>query len=289
MPSGGFIAELVAEHRPTSVKHGFCHPGFGELSSVHIADDDQGVFADNPRRRLVELMFARVGDLGMDRTDAALVPGALLDRERGLVFSIVTESGDGRAVATCGQRLQPEINADLAGSSRQIFGNFALENSIPATARVLREAARFETVERNVARSPEPEFALEIRHLRPVGLYSARDKRQPAERTFGAETDAKPRAALPGIPRGDKLTTSRSYRVGVQPEQHATARAQIDKVISGRPSDVQAAFAASLSLALRCCTEVPDKIARSRMPSKMLARCGVLDAIFVAENHDLFL
>lgn len=73
----GFVTELRPQHTPARIQDGLRHLGFCELGRADIAYDDQGVFAGYPRRRLVKLMFARVGDLGMDRADAALVPGAV--------------------------------------------------------------------------------------------------------------------------------------------------------------------------------------------------------------------
>ncbi len=76
VPSG-FVSELRPQHSPTRIEHGFSHPCLDEFGRADIADDDQGVFADDPRRRLVKLMFARVGDLSVDRADAALEIGHL--------------------------------------------------------------------------------------------------------------------------------------------------------------------------------------------------------------------
>jgi hypothetical protein len=142
----GLVAELIAQHAPARVEHGLCHPRLGELGRADIADDDQGVFADNPRCRLVKLMFARIGDLGVDRTDAALVSGALRNGKRSLVLVVVPKRRDGRAITQRGKCLKPEIDADAAIAGREIVGDLALKNHEPSPACILDEAAGLKTV-----------------------------------------------------------------------------------------------------------------------------------------------
>src|SRR5215510_7208378 len=38
----GFIAELLPEHRPAGVEHGFCHPRLRQSGRVHVADNHTG-------------------------------------------------------------------------------------------------------------------------------------------------------------------------------------------------------------------------------------------------------
>lgn len=90
----GLVAELVLQHRPTRVENGLGHLRFREPRRTDIADDDEFVFASDLGGPLVEMMATRVGDLRVDRADAALVTGAAGNGERGLVLTIVAERRD---------------------------------------------------------------------------------------------------------------------------------------------------------------------------------------------------
>ncbi len=283
VPSG-FVSELRFQHAPARIQDRLRHPGFREFGGADIADDDQGVFADKPRRRLVNLVFAGVGDLGVDRTDAALVSGALLDRKRGLILPIVAQGRDRIALTQCGERLKTQVNANLASADRQIICNLALENDIPSAARILDEAAGLESFG-NVSRFPEPKPALEIRHLRPIDPHGARNKRHPSESALGSEAGAEARTFALGIARGCELAADRLHGVGMQPEQRAAPGAELDKIVSARPTDGKTGLAAAFGLALRRHAEVPNLTAGARMPGKVLAGGCVLDTVFETQHH----
>ena len=283
----GFVAELRTQHSPARIQDGLRHLGFRELGRADIADDDQGVFADKPRRRLVKLMFARISDLGVDRADAAFVSGPLRNGKRGLVFAIVAKRRDGRAVAHRGERLKPQVDANAAGTGRQIVRDFALENDIPSPPRVLREAAGFEAIKRDFASMPEPESALKVGHLRPGNLHGARNKRHPSERTLWTEAGAEARAALMQIARRGELAADRLDSIRVQPEQRTAARAELYQVVSAWPTDRQASLPAPLGFALRGNAEVPNLVTGAGMPGKVLAGCRILDTVFIADDQGL--
>ncbi|HKJ60388.1 MAG TPA: hypothetical protein VKA94_00130, partial [Hyphomicrobiales bacterium] len=285
----GFVAELVAEHRPTGVKHGFSHPSFGELSGIHVTNDDQGVFPRDAGRRLVNLMFARVGDLGVDRADAALVSCALLDGKRRLIFSIVAKRGNGRTVAACGQRLQAEINADLTGSSGQVVCNFALKDHVPATASIFDKASRFQARQRNIARFPKAKISLAVCDFVFRDLNITSLEWQPAERTLGAAARSKTRATPLSVPRHNELKANATYGVGVNSEKLRTARGKIYQIECCWPASIHSSFSTPLSLPLDLAAIIPHIIARSGMLLQRFAGGGVFNAIFEAENHDLFL
>jgi len=280
----GFVAELRTQHSPARIQDGLRHLGFRELGGADIADDDQGVFADKPRRRLVKLVFARVGDLGVDRTDAALVTGPLRNGKRGLVLAIVPKRRDGRAIAQRGERLKPEIDADAAIAGRQIVRDLALENDEPSPARILGKAPSLDALGK-VAGFPEPEPALEIGQLRPVDLHRARDKRHPAEGALGAEAGAEARTLALGVTRRGELAADGLNGVRVQPEQRTTAGAELDQVKGARPFDDAACFPAGFSLALSGDAEVPNLIGRVGVPGKVFASGCVLDTVFETEHH----
>lgn len=280
----GFVAELRTQHSPARVEHGFSHPCLGELGRADIADDNQGVFADKPRRRLVKLMLACVGDLGVDRTDAALVSGPLRNGKHGLVLAIVPKRRDGRSITQRGERLKPQIDADTTIAGRQIVRDLALENDEPSPARILGKAPSLDALGK-VSGFPEPEPALEVSHLRPVDLDGARDKRHPAEGALGSEAGAEARAFALGVTRCGELAADRLHGVRVQPEQRAAAGAELDQVEGAWPLDDAACFPAALGLTLNGDAEVPNLIGRVGVPGKVFASGCVLDTVFETEHH----
>ena len=254
----GLVAELIAERRPTRIEHGFCHPRLRELGRVHIADDDQSVLPNNPRGLLMKMVATGVGDLGVDRGNATLIPGALRLGERCFIFAIVLESGHRRAIAACGECLKTEINPNLSASCGQIGRDIALKGDVPATTCVLYKGTGFEH-SANLSGAPEPIVSLQISYDCAVDSHSTRDKRYPAE-TFlcGAPAwTAADRVATRG-----KLAANSLYSVAVEPKIGSAARAQPDQVESGRP------LARPLhGMPLDLTTIVPDLVTRVRMPN----------------------
>ena len=280
----GFVAELRTQHPPTRVQDGLCHLGFCELGGTDIADDDQGVFADNPRRRLVKLVFARTGDLGVDRADTALVSCALCNGKRGLVFAVVAQSGNGRSIAQRGERLKTKIDANAPVAGRQIVRDLALENDEPSPARILGKASGLEAF-RKIAGFPEPEPAFEVSHLGAIDLHRALDKRHPPEGALGAETGAEARTLALGVTRRGELAADSLNGVRVQPEQRTTAGAELDQIVGARPLGDTASFPTRFGLALSGDAEVPNLIGRIGVPGKVFAGGCVLDTVFETEHH----
>lgn len=280
----GFVAELRTQHSPARIQDGLRHLGFREFGGADVTNDDQGVFADKPRRRLVNLMFPRIGDLGVDRADAALVSGALRNGKRGLVLAVVAKRRNGRAVTQRGKRLKPQINADATVAGRQIVSDLALENDEPSPARILGKASGLDALGK-VAGFPEPEPTLEIGQLRPVDLHRARDKRHPAEGTLGPEACAEARTLALGVTRCGELAADRLNGVRMQPEQRAATGAEFDQVERARPFDDAASFPAGFGLTLSGNTEVPNLIGRIGVPGKIFAGGCVLDTVFETEHH----
>jgi putative transposase len=280
----GFVAELRTQHSPARIQDGLRHLGFREFGGADIADDNQGVFADKPRRRLVKLVFARVGDLGVDRTDAALVSGPLRNAKRGLVLAIVSKRRDGLAIAQRGERLEPEIDANAPVAGRQIVRDLALEDDEPSSARILGKAAGLDALGK-VSRFPEPEPALEVSHLRAIDLHRARDKRHPAEGALGAEAGAEARTLALGVTRRGELAADGLNGIGVQAEQRAASGAELDQVEGAGPLSDATSFPAGFGLALGGDAEVPNLIGRIGVPGKVFASGCVLDTVFETEHH----
>ena len=147
----GLVLELVAEHRPASIEHGLGHP---------------------------------------HRTRAASVVGATRLGECSLVSAIVPEYGHGRAVPAGSERLQAEVNADLAGPCGELIRDLALEVDVSAPARV-RTKTGLDLAP--ISRDSQNWYRrLRVGDIGTVDLYGAPDKRHPS-RLFLAERQPGPR------------------------------------------------------------------------------------------------
>src|SRR5450759_475913 len=101
----GFVSELRPEHRPASIEHGFCHPRLCKRGRVDVTDRDQRIVARDLGRRLVDKIVAAILDLGVDSLDAALVTGALRNRQPLFMSTINARRLDGHTIAACGHGL----------------------------------------------------------------------------------------------------------------------------------------------------------------------------------------
>lgn len=283
MPSG-LVFELAAQHRPARVEDGLRHLGLRELGRADISDDDKFVLASELGAPLVKMVAPSVGDLGVDRADAALVPGALRNGERSLVLAVMAKRRDRGPVAACGKRLEAEIDADLAVASRTILGNLALETDVPATTSVLHEAASLELAV-DVAGLPEVELALEVDDVPAVDFHGAGNKRHPAKGTLRAAAGSKSRAPLVEVSRGGELAADRLHGIGVQTQVGTASGAELDQIECGRPAHLEASLPAPLGLTLSGDAEVPNLVACPGMAVEVLPRRRVLDTIFECEHH----
>jgi hypothetical protein len=282
VPSG-FVSELRPQHRPTRIEDGLSHPSFREFGRADITNDDQFVFASEPRAPLVKMVTTGVGDLGVDRADAALISSTLRNGERGLMLAVGAKGRNGRAIAACGKRLEPEVDADLAATRRQIVSDFALETDVPASPGVLNEAARLKCPV-DLSRLPEAELASEVDDVRAVDLHRARDKRNPAKRPLRAIAGAEARAPLVLVSGDGKLATYRLHGIRVQTEFGGAPGAEFDQVKCRRPTDGETRLAPPFGLALRSDAEVPHLVAGPSVAIEVLSDRRVLDAEFECEN-----
>ncbi len=215
--SVGFVSRHVAERRPACIQHRFGQTRLRKLDGIDIADDDQCVVASDSCGLLMEVMAPSVGDLGVNRPDAARVSGALRNGECGLILAVMLQGWNLYAVAARRQRLEPEVDTDLTVAGGKLVGGLALECDIPAPASVLREASGLE-VATQFPRFPEIELTLEVDNMRAVDFYGARNKRYPAKRFLRAAASTEAWAFMLGVTRCRKLTADRLYRIAVQTE-----------------------------------------------------------------------
>ena len=262
VPSG-LVGKHVSQHRPSCVAYGFRHTRLGKFGGADIADDDDAVLPSNPRGFLVKLMSARVGDLGVDRLDALLAPGALGARKRGLVPAVVTKRWNARTIAARRKRLEPEIDADRPAAGWKIVRDLTLEADVPSPSRILDERASLE-LSFNLPRHPEAELAFEVDGHRAIHLQGRWDKRNPSKFAARTGTGPEPRASSLGIARRNELPANRLNRIGVQSKIGGGPRAQLDQVERGRPAGLHSRPPAPLRFSLDLAAIVPYIIHRAR-------------------------
>lgn len=270
------VAEHVAECGPPGIKDGFRHPGLRQALRIHIADCDITEGAHELSGLLVQEMLSGVGDLGVDRLGAALVPGALSAAEGRFIGAKDARCSNRPAVAEHRKGFQTEVDADMRPVAALAVQDFALEIDIPSAARVNAEAASLD-LPVDLARFPEPELALKVGHLRPVHTDGTRNKRYPAERFFGG---APAGTATNGVtPRG-KLAAHGLDRIGVQAEVGSRASAELDQIESAGPLPVPLH-----GVPLRAATIIPNEGHGASMASEVLACRRVLDPELECDKH----
>lgn len=271
VPSG-LVAEHMAECGPACIEHGLSHPRLYQPGSIHIADDDQTILPRQTCAGDVKLVTARVGDLGMDRADAALVSGALGYGKRGFVLLVMPERRNRSSVAAHGEGLEAKVDTDFTVPGGQIICDLALERDIPAPTCVLHESASPE-LSAYLAGLPEAEAPLEVDRCVTVDLHGAGNERDPTEGALRAEADAETRATPMLVTGPGKLATDGVDSVRMQAKVCCNSGGQPIQVDCGWPADIQPALPAALGLSLRCYAEVPNLIAGDSVSVEMLP-CG---------------
>jgi hypothetical protein len=206
------VAEHVSEHRPASIRDGLCHRRLPELGGIHIADNDQRVFARNPGTRLVQLIAARIRDLGVNGLGPVAVSGPLSGRQCGFIFPVVLERGNGVAIAARRQRLEAKIYTDRSCSGRKGFGYLALKGDVPATTGILNKSAGLDRAAQ-FAGLPEAEFLAVPSDGASIGPHRPTAKRNPPQRPTTAGACAKARRMAGHVARGGELSANLAYRL----------------------------------------------------------------------------
>lgn len=279
----GFIAELIAQHRPTRVQNGLRHSGFHELGRADIADDDQFFLTSKLRAPLMQVMLSGVRDFGVDRADALLVPSALSNSKCRFIAPIMLERGNNSAIRTCGDGLEPEVNADGASAGWKFVFDFALEANVPATSGILDEASCFQ-FPFDLAGFPEVEFTPEIDDVWAIKLDGSGNKRHPTEGAFCSAAPAPAKVSALGISASCIFSADGLHSIGVQPEFSSGAGAQFDQIESGWPPYGLPGASSALGFALGLVAIIPDEIDSASMPDQMLFRRRVLDAEFECDD-----
>lgn len=280
----GLVSELRFQHRPTRVENGLRHFRFCEPRRADVADYDGVIFPSKTGAPLVKMVPPRVGDLGVDGANAALVASPLRDGKSGFVLAIVLQGRNARAITARRKRLKAEVYPDLAVASWQRVGNLALKTDVPAATRILHEAASFEFPV-NVAGLPEVELPFQVRDVRVLDANGAGDKRYPPECALRSKAGPEARAALVQIAGRNELAADRLHRIGMQAKIGSGTSAELHKIEGRWPADGKASLTAALSFPMGGNAIVPHLVARDGVAVQVLPRRCVLDAIFECEHH----
>jgi hypothetical protein len=273
----GFIAELRPKLRPRSIDRGLSLRSVGQGFGINIADHNQSVFTRQFRRKDVQVVHACIGDSRMNRQNPSPFSGALRRGEERMVLLEMTRILNLASIRQCGEGHQPKIDANFADSAGPSFSDLDNEAEVPATARILCETAGFDFAVYGTT-VPKSIPAFDIGHR----VASERDrtprrKWDPPKAFFPAPTRTAPR----GIAINDELLADRLNSVAMQPQQHAAAGCQPDKVKGAWPGPL-----ASSSHLLCFTTEIPDAIHRLSMSAEAFSGRRVLDAVSIGENHE---
>ncbi len=277
LPSGSLVSQHRPERTPPGVVDGLCHLRPAESGCVHIADDDQSVFSGNPRRLLMKIVTAGVGDLSSDRSRPLSAAGSLRPGKRRLALSVVTQRRDFLSGAQRRERGKAKVDADLVVACRKVISDFALEADVPASTGILHEAPGPELA-LGLAVPPEAVAPLQVDRSVAVNPDGAGDERRPSECALGAEARTKARAFPVLVARLGELSAYRAHCIGVQPEVGGSASAEFDQVECSWPPAVQAGAASALGFPLGGAAKVPDLIGRNSKPAEVLPGSSVLDA-----------
>jgi hypothetical protein len=274
----GFVAELRSKLRPGGVDRRFSLRSIGQRFCNNVADYNQSVFTRQFRRQDMQVVSACIGDLRVNGLYSLSFADTLRIGEEGLVFLEITRIINLASIGQRGQRHQAKIDPDFTGSAGPSFSNLYTEAEVPASARVLRKAAGFDSPAESTS-VPKPIAASGVSY----GVAGQSDgpggrKRNPTKILLSTPMRTPPR----GVSIHDISLADGLNGVAVQTKQLATSGRQFDKGKGAWPRPL-----VSSRRFLRRAAEVPDAIHRVGMDAEVpRARC-VLDAVSVGENHEV--
>src|SRR5215470_8316781 len=249
----GFIAELLPQHRPAGVEHGFCHPRLRQSGRVHVADNHTAMLAHKPRRFPMQKMLP-----------AILRPGVQCSRTAFLSSPL------------CQGRSRPWASLRLS------LSHLDLNVEIPTPAGVLGKTGRlYLGGGRDWARKPQPVFTAKHNDHAARLIDTERAsciERYPAKAAFLARP---PGRAMPrDIPGINELPSEPAECVAVQAKLGTATGHQAHEIETARPTSVTA-----LCLSLCRAAVVPGVVDRARHAAQVLGAGLVLDAVSESDNH----
>lgn len=224
-----------------------------------------------------------IGDLRADGSGALLVSSTLSFPQSSLVLAVDARGLDGSPVAQSSERLQAEINPNLAATGGQVIGYFAGESCIPASTRILNKGAA-EKLSLKGPVLPEPEALLEIANAIVLEFQGAGNVGNPSKSPTRSKAGAKPGTFAMLVARPGELAADQGDGIRVQSQFSGTACAEFAQVNPRQPAIVQSAYASPLGFSLSRNEEIPDLITLDREGVEALTACAVFDAIL--ESRD---
>src|SRR4029077_556495 len=279
----GFVAELVPEHGPAGIQHGFCHACLCQLGRVHIANDDVTVLTHDPRRMFVQKVFSGILYLGVKRSRSALLAAPLRLHQSCFVLPIKGWHLDLTAIGERREVLQAKVDSDGRPIFCDGFLDFDIYVKVPASARIFGKARGLDlSIGGNGARIPKAIFAAKD-YDRAAGLIdfksACRVKRNPPERASLARAPF--RTTLGGVARVGKFPCDGAQRIAVNSEFGGSTGHQPHEIKFARPSS-----APPLRLPLCFAAVVPRIVNRPGHAPQMLGAGLILDTVAVCENHE---
>ena len=272
----GLIVELGSKLRPARIEYGFGQAGSGKSAGIDIADTDAPALPHKPPGQLMQEVLAAVRDLGVDGLHAGLASGTLCDSERPFVSVVNSRRLDLLTRGKSRQRLEAEVDADLANPMYLVFRNLNLEIQVPAAAGVLSETAAANLPFEGAA---EPQSISTPEEDCRVPVHAYRASRLEGDPTQGLSA-APSRPLAMCIPREGKLLADRLYGVRVQAQEIAAPGGELDQIEAGRPALIVPA-----SGFLDPAAVVPDPAHRTSLLLKMPAGGRILDPVPVGQHH----
>ena len=225
-----FVVQHLSKGRPASIKNGFSHPCFCQLTGIDVSNDDSPVGLDKPCGLFVKKIFSRIGDFGMDRLSAFFVSRALRYGKSRFVFPEYARVLNLGTIGHRGKGFQAEVNTDLAECANILTGNLASEIDVPTSTRILGERSTLKD-SFDVPAFPKAENALFITDRSIGDLNGAGNKWQPSEGFLSAIA-----GTLTDFVSGlRKLSTNISDCIAMQTKFGSRTSRELNKIDPRRP------------------------------------------------------
>lgn len=280
------IQQHVTERRPPSVKHGLSHVCLYQGGRAHVSDVDFIMVPNNLGRDYVQKVFALIGDLRSESAGANGLSSPLQYSKFSLRASVVRWHFDLFTVTKDGKVFQTEINPNGRSNMSGIrLGQFDLNVDVPSTTCVGGEVPgpRFPVIWQR-PRQPKVICAAAYSQFGPVKFGRSLKVREWNPIKVALKGSEARRLRENCITRGSKLSANCIDSIRVKAEFFSGSPTQIGQIKGGRPFSFSASVPASLCLAIRLATEIPDVIDRTSLCSER-ALCGgvpVFDAVLAA-------
>lgn len=135
------VGEHCSEGRPTSIKDGLRHVGFGEPGGVYVTDSDVIERSNDAGREFVQMVPPSVGDFGVDLCRLTLLSRALSNSEFVSQLRDVARILNLFAIRHAGQVFQPEVDSyGVTLRPRLCIWYLNRNVDVPTSASVLGEA-----------------------------------------------------------------------------------------------------------------------------------------------------